>query len=578
MKIKEFKTVNGNIYGKDALCEVREIESIRDMLLSSFELYKDNVAYLVKDSLKAPYREIKYSEVQEDVFSLATALFNEGLNDKRIAVIGENSYEWEITYLSVVCGTGTIVPIDKELPQEEINNLLQRANASAIVFSEKIYAKHTEFIDGLEGIKTFCMAENEKHKSLKTLIKEGKALREEGHKEFDEAEVLPDDVDILLFTSGTTGNAKAVMLSHKNIASNLMNMCAMINIPPEYRFFSLLPLHHTYECTCGFLCPLYRGSSIAFCQGLKYLQKNMQEAKPTICLAVPMIVEAMYDKIMKEIKKKGKEKVVKIAMKASNGLLKLGVDMRAKLFAEVREALGGKLEIFVSGAAPGNPEALKFFRGVGIYAIQGYGLTETSPIVGVNRLGKFDDMAAGIPVPEVEVKISEPDADGVGEIIARGDNIMKGYYENEEATNEAIKDGWFYTGDLGYLKDGFIYITGRKKDVIITANGKNVYPENVEKYLNGIEYVKESMVYATKDEKGNDTVVSALIVPDYDVISEKFGEGVSDTAINDLFDKEIKTVNTLMPSYQAIKEFTVRKEPLIRTTTQKIKRFANLPE
>lgn len=578
MKIKEFNNVNGDIYGKIPLHDVRYITTIRDMLLSSFELFKDNVAYLVKDSLKAPYREIKYSEVQSDVFNLATKLINSGLKGKRIAVIGENSYEWEITYLSVVCGTGTIVPIDKELPDTEIKNLLERSEASAVMFSEKVYKKHQEFIDKLENIEKFCMGETENYKSFKELIKEGKALREEGHKEFDEAVVNPDDVNIMLFTSGTTGNAKAVMLSHKNIASNLMNMCSMVYIPPEYRFFSLLPLHHSYECTCGFLCPLYRGSSIAFCQGLKYIQKNMQEAKPTICLAVPMIVEAMYDKIMKEVKKKGKEKIVKYGMKASNGLLKLGVDIRAKLFAEVREALGGRLEIFVSGGAPGNQEALKFFRGVGIYAIQGYGLTETSPIIGVNRLSKYDDFAAGIPVPEVEVKIDNPGSDGIGEIIAKGDNIMVGYYENEEATKEVIKDGWFHTGDLGYLKDGFIYITGRKKDVIITSNGKNVFPENVEKYVNASEYVKEAMVYGGKDDKGNDTVVSVLIVPDYEVINEKFGEGISDKEVYDLFDKEIKLCNEQMPPYQAIREIKIRKEPLVRTTTQKIKRFANLPK
>ncbi len=562
---------NHGIYGKEPLNEVEVVKTIKEMLERSFSKYAENVAYLVKDDLKSPYREIKYKEVEKDVYAFATYLISKGFKDKKIAIIGENSYEWEMSYLSVVAGTGTVVPIDKELPPAEIQALLDRAKVSLIICSAKIYAKNQEFFDGL-SIEKLCMSD------IRECIKEGLALREEGHREFDDAVVNEDDVNIIMFTSGTTGVSKGVMLSHKNIASNLVNMNAMMHIKETDRFFSLLPLHHSYEGTCGFLCPLYRGSSIAFCQGLKYIQKNMQEAQPTLCLAVPLIVESMYDKIMKTIKKEGKEKLIKTAIKVSDALLKVNIDIRDKVFKQVRDALGGKLRIFISGGAPGNTDALKFFRSMGMYAIQGYGLTETAPIVAVNRLSKFDDFAAGLPVPETEVRIDNPNEKGVGEIVVKGDNVMVGYYENEEATKEVLKDGWYYTGDLGYLKDGFIYITGRKKDVIITKNGENVFPESVEKYLNNSPYIKECMVYAEKDEKGNDTVVAALVVPEYDEIYKKFGEGVKEDEVKALIDGEIKTINATMPLAQAVKQFTIRNEALIRTTTQKIKRFANMPQ
>lgn len=574
--IKKFENaVNTDIYGKHPLYPVRDVSTIREMFDSSTELFEQNTAFLVKDKLGAPYREIKYAQLRKDVYALATALIKHGLKDHKIAVIGENRYEWAITYLAVVCGVGTIVPLDKELPAEEVQNLLDRAKVSCLVFSKKIRKRDPEIFERLGDTLPICMDDGEDELTLSKLIAEGQQLLDQGDHSFADTTVAPEDVNIILFTSGTTGLAKGVMLSQKNIASNLMNMCSLCEITESTRFFSVLPLHHTYECTCGFLCPLYRGASIAYCEGLKYMVKNMKEAHPSYFLGVPLIVESIYRQIWKTIEKKGMAKKVKMGLKLSNALLKVGIDIRHQLFQEIHDTLGGKMYMFVTGAAAIDPQVSKGFREFGINVIQGYGLTECSPIAAVNRDVYFEDASVGLPPPEVAAKILNPDKDGIGEILIKGDNVMVGYYEDPEKTKEVLIDGWLHTGDLGYIKKGFIYITGRAKDVIVTANGKNVFPEEVETYLCRSPYIAECMVYGNVDKLGNETMVAAHIFPNFDEVKQKLGINYTQQALHDLIAGEIKSVNQKMPSYKSVQDFDIRQEEFIKTTTKKIKRFAN---
>jgi long-chain acyl-CoA synthetase len=395
----------------------------------------------------------------------------------------------------------------------------------------------------------------------------------QGVTDFLEAKIDNKEVRIILFTSGTTDLSKAVMLTHWNISYNIMNSCKMILVSPEDRFFSVLPLHHTYECTAGFLVPIYRGASVAYCEGLRYIAKNMQEAKPTMILAVPLLFENMYNKIWESIRKENKEKAVKIILGISEFLLKLGIDIRPKVFKKIHDNFGGRLRIGISGAAALDKETARGFRKFGIHLIQGYGLTECSPLAALNRDVYYNDAAAGREVPGIQLKIDEPNGEGVGEILVKGDNVMMGYYNNEEATKKTLKNGWLYTGDLGYLdNDGFLIITGRKKNVLITKNGKNVYPEEIETLLNHRELIKESLVYQKDTKEADDTTIAASIVPKYEVIDQKFGE-LSEEAIKDKMWEEIKEVNSNLVSYKHIKEFEIRKEEFEKTTTMKIKRY-----
>lgn len=494
-------------------------------------------------------------------------------------MIGENRYEWAVSYLAIVAGTGIVVPIDKELPPNEIVGLIKRAEVEAIIFSGNNYpaisavAKNTDkniIYINMDGLKT----ENGIF-AYKDLISKGKDLVNKGDTRFINAEINPEEMNILLFTSATTDKSKAVMLSHKNICTNLMAMVSMIYIDPSDIFFSVLPLHHTYECTCGFLCPIYLGASIAFCEGLRHIQKNLQESKATMMLGVPLIFEAMYKRIWEQAKKNGLDKKLKIGIMISNFLKKFNIDITRKLFAQIHNNFGGNIRLFISGAAAINPAVAKGFRDFGISFYQGYGLTECSPIVAVNSDKFFKDDAAGYPLPGVEVKIDQPNENGIGEIVVKGENVMLGYYGDPEATAEVLKDGWFYTGDLGYIdEDGFVHITGRKKYVIVTKNGKNIYPEEIETLLNESLYIKESMVYGKEDPKEGDVIVSAAIVPDFEKIQDEHkGRTLTLDEIRELIHNEIKKVNKKLVNYKHIKNFIIREAEFAKTTTRKIKRY-----
>ena len=554
--------------------EVREITDLKDMLESSCRLYGDRVAFLRKEKSGETYKEITYNQLKSDVDAFGTALIDMGLKDENIVIIGENRYEWAVAYLAVINGVGTVVPLDKELPEAEIENLIVRAKVSAVIYSNRKKEQINNICSRVESIKTCIGMDNDQEISMQGLIEKGKKLIKKD-KRFIEAKIDAYKPSIILFTSGTTSQSKGVLLSHHNIAYDMMCGCRSILVEPEDRFFSVLPLHHTYECTAGFLIPLYRGASIAYCEGLRYIAKNMQEARPTMMLAVPAIFENIYGKIWESIKKQGKEKTVKKMESFSWWLFsKLGIDIRAKVFKQIHANFGGKLRIGIVGAAAMNPEVIEGYRKLGIHMIQGYGLTEAAPLAALNRDAYYNDKSAGREVPGIALRIDSPNDEGIGEICIKGDNVMLGYYENEEATNEAIIDGWLHTGDLGYIdNEGFLFITGRIKSVLITKNGKNVYPEEVEAIINKSPIIKESMIYQKENKDGDDTFIAAIIVPDYEYIKENFDANISEDELKDKLWEEVKKANSELVNYKHVKEIKIRKEEFEKTTTLKIKRY-----
>ena len=555
--------------------ETRDVKDLKDMLNSSCELYGDNVAFLQKDKPGGEYKEIKFNEYKRDVEALGTALISLGLKDKNVAVIGENRYEWAVSYLAIVNGTGTVVPLDKELPEAELESLINRGEVSAIIYSKKKSEQIENIKKRIDTVKYYIpMDEDETvENSYKNLIKKGNELLNNGDKSFVDAKIDAKKPLIMLFTSGTTEQSKAVLLCHWNIAYDMMCACKSIVVNPEDRFFSVLPLHHTYECTAGFLIPLYRGASVAYCEGLRYVSQNLKEAKPTMILAVPALFENMYKKVWEAIEKKGKTKLIKAMIKISDALYACRINIKGLLFKQIHENFGGNLRIGIVGAAAMDKDVIAGFRSLGIHMIQGYGLTECSPLAALNRDCYYNDGAAGREVPGIKLKIDQPNAEGVGEICVQGDNVMLGYYKNEEATKKALKDGWLHTGDLGYFDDdGFLFITGRMKNVLITKNGKNVYPEELESLINKVEIIKESMVYQQENEQKDDTFLAAIIVPDFDKVKEKFGE-INDEDLKEKLWEEVKGVNKQLVSYKYIKQIEVRKEELEKTTTLKIKRY-----
>ena len=500
-----------------------------------------------------------------------------GLKGKRIAVIGENRYEWELSYLAVVTGTGTIVPLDKALPENEIESLIIRSEVEAIIYSEK-YDECMAKIQkqGNTKLKYFISMDLEKNDfnkySLKEITKKGKELLDGGNKEFLEAKINNEEMSIMLFTSGTTNQSKAVMLSHKNICTNVKDIRNVFELDETDRLLSFLPLHHTFECTVGFLYPLSIGGSIIFSKGVRHIADELKNFKITAMICVPVVFEKMYDKLMKTIEDKGKMPTVKKGIKLSNCLLKVGIDIRKKLFKEIHDNLGGCLRVMVAGGAALSPEKEKGFWDLGFNVLQGYGLTETSPVIAAELTKQKRLGSIGKKFPSVEVKIDNPDKSGVGELLAKGDSVMIGYYNNEEANEEVFtEDGWFRTGDLARIdKNGYLYISGRKKFVIVLKNGKNVYPEEIESLLEKSELVKECMVFGMPARDG-DVTLSVKICYDKDYVKKQFG----DITIDDLKEKIwnwVKEVNKTMPKYKYVKKLILTDEELVKTTTLKIKR------
>ena len=562
---------------REPLYKVEKITDLKNMINKSVAKFSDRPAYVFKTEKKGEFKEITYKQLKNDIDSLGTALINLGLEGKRVAVIGENRYEWGVTYLAVVNGTGTIVPLDKALPENEIESLIIRSGVEAIVYSNK----YNEIMNDLKekkntDLKYFISMDLDESEngiiSFKKLLTRGKELLENGDKRFIDAKINVEEMRIMLFTSGTTSKSKAVMLSHKNIASNLMDISSVLKVREDDRFLSFLPLHHTFECTTGFLLPLSVGASIAFCDGIRHIAENIKEYDITFMVSVPVLYENMCKKIMKSIKDQGKGTTVNVGMKVSNALLKVGLDIRGKLFKQVHDSLGSKLRLLVAGGAALDPDTEKTFNSLGINMVQGYGLTESSPVIAVED-DKYKKIGSiGKALPTLDVKIDKPNEEGIGELLVKGPTIMLGYYENEEATKETIdKEGWLHTGDLAKIdKDGFIFITGRKKFVIVLKNGKNIYPEELEILINKIAGVKECFVYGKPEDDG-DYKISAKIVYDKEIMKEAYGVE-EEKDIKEKLWQEVKAINKTMPKYKYIKGIIVTEEELIKTTTRKVKR------
>lgn len=562
----------------------RPITDLKHMLNTSVELYADNVAFRQRFEKDKPFREITYREALDTVNGLGTALIAHGLKGKRISVIGENCYQWATSYLAAVCGTGVVVPLDKELSAEELKQLVIEADVSAVLFAKKYEKMFKEMMasgdTNLEVLVNFSTADQcgEGVFSWESLVEEGKKLVESGDRSFIDAEIYADEMSVLLFTSGTTGIAKGVMLSHRNICEDLMSAPTILNVNTWDIFFSVLPVHHTYECTCGFLMPLYKGASIAYCEGLKYIVKNLAEVQPTMILAVPLIFESLYNNIMKSVRKQGKEGLVRKVLALNKVTKKIGLDLNKLLLKDILKVFGGRMRVLISGGAAIDPAILQFFNDLGFISVQGYGLTECAPMAALNPDNHkyMRNSSVGHILPGMEVKIEDKNEDGVGEICLKGPNVMMGYYNMPEETAKVIKDGWFHTGDLGYVDDeDFIYITGRKKNVIITANGKNVFPEELEYYLGRSSMVSESMVWAQEDESGQDTVIVATIKPDMEEVEAAIGKEAAADAeqIEKLLWTEVDKINESLPFFKKIKKITVRREEFEKTTGKKIKRF-----
>ena len=558
-----------------------QFTDLKDMLEQTGKEYGENIAYILRTEEKDKFKTITHKEFRDEINELGTALVNMGLKDKRIAIISENRYEWELAYLAIATGTGVVVPLDKALPDNEIESLILRSQVDAIFYSKK----YDEIMNKLRekkntNLQYFISMDLQENSngiySQKQIVNKGKKLIEEGNRNFIDAKIDNEKMGIMLFTSGTTSISKAVMLSHKNIVTNVMDIAHAFDLAEKDRLLSFLPLHHVFECTVGFLYPIAIGASIAFGQGVKHMSADIKELNITAMISVPAVYDIVYKKIMRTIKKNGKLDNVQKGIKLTQLLLKVKIDLRGRVFKEVHENLGPTLKLVVTGGAALDPETEKGFEELGFDLVQGYGLTETSPVIAAETPKSRRIGSIGKKFNSVEVKIDNPNEDGIGELMAKGPSIMLGYYNNDEATKEALEpNGWFHTGDLAKIdKDGYIYICGRKKNVIVLSNGKNIFPEEIEALLNKREGIKESFVFEKGEEDGDPKVCTELVY-DKEIIKELYKiEGEEN--IKEFLWEKVKEINKLMPKYKYVKEMIITEEPLIKTTTLKIKRHEEL--
>ncbi len=545
-----------------------EYRDFRHMLHTVAAKYPENNAFIIKkDKSKKEYTYITYTAFAKDIERLGTALLSKDLPRRRIAIIGANRYEWMLSFFAVLCGAGMAVPLDKGLSEREIISLLSRSEADCIIFGKEFYDTFKALSESGElDIKRYiCMDDVGDLDRLSTYLAEGERLLSEGERAYLDAELFPEEAGIMLFTSGTTAKSKAVLLSQRNVLSNVYGMCRSQKFYPTDVNMAFLPFHHTFG-NVGTIMFLAHGATNVFCDGLRYVAQNLVEYGVTVFVCVPLIIEGIHKKIMHTVKKQGKEKKLAIGRKLSRMLLRFGIDKRRAIFKDIHAALGGRMRYIISGASALNPEICEAFNDFGITTVQGYGLTETSPVLAAENIKLRRRGSVGQSLCNVEIKIENPDARGIGEILAKGPNVMLGYYEDEEATREVIRDGWFHTGDLGRMdRDGVLYITGRKKNVIVLKNGKNVYPEEIETFIGTLPYVAESMVYGTP--RGDDFIISARVV-----YNKEYFEGKTTEEIEETVRGGIDEVNRNMAKHQYIKHIEITDEPMEKTTTAKIKR------
>lgn len=562
---------------------VKEFNNIKEIIYNSANIYADEIAFIIKhqEEKNKTYENITYKSLLEQINFLGTKLFDMGLKNKRIAVLGRNRYEWVLGHLTNLLGGIITIPLDKDLQIDELENSLIRSKADAIYFDEKYIEKIEEIKSrNNTNIKNYiCMSKLTGYDDIHTLKEEGKKLLEEGNKEYISTKIDKNAMNILLFTSGTTSKSKAVMLSQENIASNIYAMQKVEDIRSTDSNLAFLPMHHIFGSTC-LIMMLACGVKTSFPDGLRYVSQNLKEYEVSVFVGVPLLVEAIYNKIVKEIDKQGKTKLIKIAIKISNFLLKFHIDIRRKLFKQIIDQLGGKMRFVISGGAPLDPKVQKGFIDLGIDMVQGYGLTETSPVIAAENKFKARNGSIGVPMENVTIEIANKDENNIGELRVKGPNVMLGYYENEEETSKVLKDGWFYTGDLGYIdKDGFIFITGRQKNMIVLKNGKKIFPEEIETLVNRIDLVEECMVFGMPDKVDkNDIKLSVKVVYNKEEVKQQYGDISFDEIKNIIWDRIKNEVNTTVPRYKHIMNIILTDKELIKTTTKKVKRNEELKE
>ena len=546
------------------------IETIRDLLFKTCDHYSERIAFKSKKS--GVFQPTSYPELRQRVEALAMFFFSQGLEKgDRIALISENRTEWVVTYFAATTAGFVAVPIDKDLKEREIQHILRFSGAKVFV-AAKEYIRYGLPEEGHSGPALLLSMEEDAlgaHLTFSEALEKGSKFQSEGEHQYRDITVIPDDLAVLIFTSGTMGAAKAVMLNHGNIAANVIGTSHHVGINENDVLLSVLPLHHTYEATAGFLTGLYQGATICHAESLRRIANNLVETRASVILGVPALFESMYRRIQAGIKEKGETKFTLAKGVASISEKIFRVSIRRKIFSQLHQKFGGRLRLMICGAAAIKPEVARGFRELGIDFIQGYGLTEHSPIVSVNRLDCFKDDSIGLLIPCAEVKIVD------GEIWVRGPCVMKGYYLNDEATKASIQDGWLLTGDLGHFdKKGFLHIAGRKKSVIVTPNGKNVYPEEIEALILHSPYILEALVWGGPEADPSLTEVQAIIVPDIETFENEFGMSqYNEDKVMEVISKEVKRFNKELARFQRIKRFVLRLDEFEKTTTRKIKRY-----
>ncbi len=566
-------------------------KTVKEFFYRAVKLYPNEDCILEKTDKKTPYKITTYKDFYDDVNALGTALIKIlNQKDKRVIIIGETQYDWYLSYMAMLCGVGIAVPIDRELPTNELENVIKRAKATAVIYSQRKADDIKKIRDNLPDVEYFVEMKSDKKLDgkdvgIKDLVEIGKNIIKSGDDSFSKIEIDPEEFKVLIFTSGTTSNSKGVMICNRNLAANINGITAYVRLYPTDRLFSVLPLHHTYESTIGFLYPISQGASVAVCQGLRYIVSDMKEAKPTAILVVPLLVETIYKKINESIEKSHKEAIVQSMITITNILKSVGIDIKKKVFKEIYDNLGGNLRIIVSAAAPVDKKVGKWYQDIGMLFLQGYGLTETAPITAVTPEYKTLVGSAGRTIVQADVKVDNPNENGEGELLIKSPTLMLGYYEDEEETKKVMtEDGYFRSGDIGYVDDdNFIFITGRSKNVIVTQNGKNIYPEEIEILLGKVPEIKEVMVYGKapegkqaikKDEK--ELIITAKVIPNLEEIEKIYGPNKTDKEIYDIIWKKIKEVNKQLTSYKAVKALEIKEGEFEKTSTLKIKRYKEI--
>ena len=551
------------------LYDVEPFKDFKEMISQRVLAHPDKAAF--RFTVNKEDKSVTYKEHQDNMNALGTAIAHLGLHNAKVAMVGENCYEWILTQITVLASDNAFVPVDKELPLKDLLNVISHSD-SELVFCTGSFAKclaeNRSLIPNVKQIIVF-RPKDELDEGLidaAAFMEEGRKLLDAGDDSYTSQE--PDDAGLgeLVYTSGTTGAPKGVMLSKHNLISSVyygMMTMTVFNVG-----LSVLPYNHTYESTCDLLVSQHQGSTLCINENLKTVADNFKKYKPDYVMLVPLFVENFYKKIWKNIEKAGKKEKVEKAIKLSNTLRKFGIDMRAKIFKDIRDVFGGNMVMVVCGGAPIRPELADFFDAIGICLNNGYGITECSPLLSCNRQFYNNFRSVGVPLSCVDLRIENPNEDGEGEIAVKGDIVMMGYYKEPEKTAEVLtEDGWFSTGDYGKMIGDQLFITGRKKNMIVLKNGKNVYPEEIEEYITGIEFVEEAVVYALKDEDGAEVALCAEIYPDQIFAHEKGREEVKK-----YFETKVDEATAALPGYKHIQKIRIRNIEFPKTTSRKIKR------